>query len=192
MRGYTAQISQHRCKGPDSRTACCPSPTLSRKELSAKGLISQRAQHPTDPAPTGTLPFAPGSASIKFNDIVCLIFLTTTLCNWGWQDLSLTNLKLVVFLYKIVHGLNTKHLADPFKIQIGLNSEPTIRVATHLIKDTHGTHTSSIYLFLSRCIYIDMHLYTRSHSFKSPFPEPKGQSAVSGNHYLQSMVMLLL
>lgn len=134
-----------------------PSTVLQRalpRVWSPRELGTQQTQ-----APTGTLPLAPGSASIKFNDIMCLIFLTTTLCNWRWQYISLKNLKHVIFLCKIVHGLNTKHLADSFKIQISLNSEPTIVwVTTHLIKYTHVTHTFNIYLFLYRCIYIDTHL----------------------------------
>lgn len=129
-----------------SRLSSCllplPSTALQRalpRVWSPRELGTQQTQ-----APTGTLPLAPGSASIKFNDIMCLVFLTTTLCNWGWQYISLKNLKHVIFLYKIVHGLNTKHLADSFKIQIRLNSEPAIGwVAIRLIKYTHVTHTSN-------------------------------------------------
>lgn len=111
--------------------------------------------------PTGTLPLAPGSVSIKLNDITCLIFLTTTRHNWGWQCISLKNLKYFIFLYNIIHQLNAKHLVVSFKIQIRLNSEPTaISVTTHLTMYTRVTHTPNIYSFIRRCIFIDMPLYT--------------------------------
>ena len=137
--------------------------------------------------PTGTLPLALGSVSIKLNDITCLIFLTTTLHNWGWQCISLKNLKYFIFLYNIVHQLNAKHLVVSFKIQIRLNSEATaISVTTHLTMYTRVTHTPNTYSFICRCIYIDMHLYTHTHSCKSPFPEPKGQDIVSKRTYLRN------
>ena len=68
--------------------------------------------------PTGTLPWAPGSVSIQFNDITCLISLTKTLHNWGWQCISLRNMKHFIFLYNIAHWLNAKPLVGFFKIQI--------------------------------------------------------------------------
>lgn len=159
-----------------SRLSRCmlPLPSTELQRALPRGWSPRELGTEQTQAPTGTLPWALGSASIKFNDIMCLIFLTTTLCNWGWQDISLKSLKHVIFLYKIVHGLNTKHLADPFKIQISLNSEPTIVwVAIHLIKYTHVTYTSNIYLFLYRCIYIGTHLYTRSHSLNLLFQKQR-------------------
>lgn len=179
---FRSEATLHRSLNTDAKVqilfASCHFPSqLSQRALpGGNGMISQRAQAPNSKIPTGTLPLAPHSVSIKFNGTMCLIFLTTTLHNWSWQYISLKNLKHFIFLYNIVHWLNIKHLVDSFKIPISLTA---ISVTTHLVTYIHVIHTSNNFLFISR--HASMHTHT--HSCKSPFPEPKGQDLVSKGTY---------